>query len=278
MEVPDNSADNSAGGQFFAGSSWQGENSENDTVFLGGAMPQNSAANNMYGTAASQNGSSENDTVFMNNGAFGGYPQANHDAPGMAQQNYYGGAQNNSENSTVFFGASGNNGGVKYNAAPSGIPAVPTGSAANVPPVPPVQKPARQPKAKKAPKNSGSYEKSNMGITLKGKIALVIGVIVVAALAVYLVMDFTSAKAEDYISAADSCVSAGEYERALIEYDKALVEDPENTHAYMGKAEVYVILEQPEEAVKVLEEGFRKLNSQALYDRCAEIENTLVNK
>ena len=77
-----------------------------------------------------------------------------------------------SEEDTVFMGAAPRTGGSVFPHAPTSAPASP-----------------RTPE----PNKRNSYESSNIGISTPKKIIIIAGLVIIAALAVYLVFDFMSA-------------------------------------------------------------------------------------
>lgn len=131
---------------------------------------------------------------------------------------------------------------------------------------PPVRQMAPQ------PKNGGS----------KGKIVVlivVILVVVVAAVAggvVFTRMQQQAAVAEEvekYLSDAKKYLKNDEYDKAIEKLEKAIKVDPKCVEAYEQLAEAYVALGDIDEAIKVLEKGFKETEDEGLQRKIEKLED-----
>ena len=65
------------------------------------------------------------------------------------------------------------------------------------------------------------------------------------------------------------------YEQAIAEYEAAIAIDPKNPEAYLGLAEVYVVMDDIEKALEVLAEGYKQTESERIAVRREELEEEL---
>lgn len=175
----------------------QVNSSESETVFFGGdAVPGQSQY--MYG--GPQQSNSESDTVFLGGqqpqysqqpqyGQFGGQAQQ------YAQPPQYGGqSAGRSEMSTVYYGGDAypgsapQGGGYHQNNAyqqpqQAEVPQNNNGWQFPIPPSAPETPPAKQKKVKQ--KKEGSYESSNVGLSTRTKIIILVGVVILGAIILY---------------------------------------------------------------------------------------------
>ena len=63
----------------------------------------------------------------------------------------------------------------------------------------------------------------------------------------------------------------GDYEQAIIEFNKVIEIEPKNVDAYLGLAEAYVAARDYDSAISVLEQGYAETENQALQDRINEL-------
>ncbi len=63
----------------------------------------------------------------------------------------------------------------------------------------------------------------------------------------------------------------GNYEQAIIEFNKVIEIDPKNVEAYIGLAEVYAAQGDYDSAISVLEQGYAETGNQSLQDKINEL-------
>ncbi len=63
----------------------------------------------------------------------------------------------------------------------------------------------------------------------------------------------------------------GNYEQAIIEFNKVIEIEPKNVDAYLGLAEAYVAAGDYDSAISILEQGYKETENQALQDRINEL-------
>ncbi len=63
----------------------------------------------------------------------------------------------------------------------------------------------------------------------------------------------------------------GNYEQAIIEFNKVIEIDPKNVEAYIGLAEAYASQGDYDSAISVLEQGYAETDNQALQDKINEL-------
>ena len=63
----------------------------------------------------------------------------------------------------------------------------------------------------------------------------------------------------------------GNYEQAIIEFNKVIEIEPKNVDAYLGLAEAYVAAGDYDSAISVLEKGYAETENQALQDKINEL-------
>ena len=63
----------------------------------------------------------------------------------------------------------------------------------------------------------------------------------------------------------------GDYEQAIIEFNKVIEIEPKNVEAYIGLAEAYVAADDYDSAISILEQGYAETGNQSLQDRINEL-------
>lgn len=110
----------------------------------------------------------------------------------------------------------------------------------------------------------------------KGLIAAVI--IVVTALAVLSgvwLHNTPARRLAEQLDLGNRYLEEMDYEQAVVVFTKAIEIDPMSVDAYIGVAEAYVGLGEPEKAKEVLEQGMEKISDVRLEEKWKEIESEL---
>ena len=67
-------------------------------------------------------------------------------------------------------------------------------------------------------------------------------------------------------------LNEGSYQEAVIAFEAAIEIDPKRPEAYLGAAEAYIKLDQPEEAEKILRRGYEETQDDRIYDKLIKIQ------
>ena len=76
---------------------------------------------------------------------------------------------------------------------------------------------------------------------------------------------------QDLLDLGQKYLLDGDYEQAIIEFNKVIEIEPKNVDAYLGLAEAYVAAGDYDSAISVLEQGYAETENQALQDRINEL-------
>ena len=76
---------------------------------------------------------------------------------------------------------------------------------------------------------------------------------------------------QDYLDLGQKYLLDGNYEQAIVAFEKVIEIDPKNVDAYLGLADVYVAQGDYDSAIAVLEHGYAETNSDALSNRINEL-------
>ncbi len=101
-------------------------------------------------------------------------------------------------------------------------------------------------------------------------IAIVVAVILIVAGIFASGILFGGDKAN--IERAQRYLAEEQYELAATEFDKIIISYPMNENGYLGRAEVYTAQGKNKEAIEVLETGFRKTNSDKIWEKLSELK------
>lgn len=80
-----------------------------------------------------------------------------------------------------------------------------------------------------------------------------------------------SEKASRSFSAANKFMSSQDYNSAIIELEKVIELDPENSKAYLSAAEAYINLNQNEKAIEILQSGLEKTSNDDIKTKLNEL-------
>lgn len=92
------------------------------------------------------------------------------------------------------------------------------------------------------------------------------------AVSIYVMNDIKRERLEEQLEEAEECYEKMDYEDAIEAYEDAIKIDPESKDAYIGLAEVYVVMKEYEDAIEILEEGYDETESSAIRRKLQEIE------
>lgn len=95
-------------------------------------------------------------------------------------------------------------------------------------------------------------------------IAAVLLLVCLCGIGVVLVKNNASSKYDKYISVAREYYESADYEAAVNEYKEAIEADKKNEEAYIGIAETYMEMNDMENAVAYLEQGYKETGSPAI--------------
>ncbi len=70
----------------------------------------------------------------------------------------------------------------------------------------------------------------------------------------------------------------GNYEQAIIEFNKVIEIKPKNVEAYIGLAEAYAAQGDYDSAISVLEQGYAETGNQSLQDKINELRGLAVSQ
>ena len=67
-------------------------------------------------------------------------------------------------------------------------------------------------------------------------------------------------------------LNEGNYQEAVIAFEAAIEIDPKRVEAYLGAAEAYMELDQPEKAEEILRHGYEETQDEQIYDELIKIQ------
>ncbi len=105
--------------------------------------------------------------------------------------------------------------------------------------------------------------------------SVIVGVVLVAVLIFLLIGFGTGAKEqslEHRLEQAYKYMEEMDYQSAIVAFQDVLKIDPKNEEVYLGLADAYIMLEDYENAMTILETGFAETNSELLSNRLDEIQ------
>jgi tetratricopeptide (TPR) repeat protein len=116
-------------------------------------------------------------------------------------------------------------------------------------------------------------ETSKRRILIISAIAIVVVIIVVAAI----VVNGSGSKnnLRDQLDLAEQYLSDMDYEQAIAAYEQALEIEPKCEEAYLGLADIYVTLEDYDNALEILNEGYEQTGADSIAEKIEEIQNLL---
>ena len=76
---------------------------------------------------------------------------------------------------------------------------------------------------------------------------------------------------QDHLDLGQKYLLDGDYEQAIIEFNKVIEIEPKNVDAYLGLAEAYIAAGDYDSAISVLEQGYAETSNQTLQDRINEL-------
>ena len=98
-------------------------------------------------------------------------------------------------------------------------------------------------------------------------------VVIVAVIVFLLYMNSDTVKANRQLELAQRYLLEEDYEEAIAAFEAAIEIDPKNEEAYLGLAEAYMAVDDVEKAVKILERGSRRIDSEEIFE-ALEIHKT----
>ena len=109
-------------------------------------------------------------------------------------------------------------------------------------------------------------KKKSKGLVIGIAIAIAVVAFAVLGTAIYFVADANSPekKIAKQLDLGNKYLEDEDYERAIAAFDKAIDIDPKCVDAYLGKAEAYVALDDYEEAIAVLVDGYGETEDKAI--------------
>ncbi len=110
------------------------------------------------------------------------------------------------------------------------------------------------------------------GITPWFAFGIVMLIVVVAGVAVA-VHGNPQRKYSRQISLAERYLNEMDYDKAIVAYRTAIRIDPKNAEAYLGLAEAYIGLGDPEKALEVLKEGYEQTGDKSIDRRLIDLAN-----
>lgn len=103
-------------------------------------------------------------------------------------------------------------------------------------------------------------------------IVLFLAILVVAG--VYLIHQrVTDQNYRESINAAEQYIEDGDFELAIVSYQRAIERNPKNTEAYIGLSELYEDQDDYTNAITVLQNGYRATGSRRLYLLLSDIQD-----
>lgn len=117
--------------------------------------------------------------------------------------------------------------------------------------------------------NSKSLSKRKLIIIIALTILLAAIILVVLILA----NSGSHAKVNNYLVEAEKYLIEMNYEQAIIAFDKALEIDPNNSYAYIGKAEALKAMGKDAEAIEMLEKGYEVTGDERVAEKLKKYDN-----
>lgn len=106
-------------------------------------------------------------------------------------------------------------------------------------------------------------------VSKKGLIPIfvLVGVIIIVVSTSFMYLNRTIYKIRTQLKIAERCLASEDYIQAVTEFRSAIVIDPMNVRSYMGAAEAYMAQEHYENAIKVLEIGYKMTTSDEIDEK-----------
>lgn len=98
-----------------------------------------------------------------------------------------------------------------------------------------------------------------------------VAVICVAAIALFLGRHSTEGKVAKLLDLGNKYLLEQNYEQAVVAFNKVIEIDPMNVEAYIGLAETYIGMGDPEAALAILEKGYDLTNSEEILKKLDEL-------
>jgi tetratricopeptide (TPR) repeat protein len=116
-------------------------------------------------------------------------------------------------------------------------------------------------------------ENSKRRILIVSIIAIVVVILVVAAI----IVNGSGSKnnLRDQLDLAEQYLSDLDYEQAIAAYEQALEIEPKCEAAYLGLADIYVTLEDYDNALEILNEGYEQTGADSIAEKIEEIQNLM---
>lgn len=118
--------------------------------------------------------------------------------------------------------------------------------------------------------------KKNQGLII-GIAVLVFLFFVVALLGVFFFFQYTNSY-EYHLKLAQKYLLEEDYEQAIAEYEIAISIDPTQKDAYAELAELYIELEEYEDAIEILEEGYEETEAKGLSRKVETVKKLFASK
>jgi hypothetical protein len=119
-------------------------------------------------------------------------------------------------------------------------------------------------------------DNSKKRILIVSAIAIVVVILVVAAI----VVNGSGSKnnLRDQLDLAEQYLSDLDYEQAIAAYEQALEIEPKCEEAYLGLADIYVTLEDYDNALEILNEGYEQTGAESIAEKIQEIQDMLADQ
>jgi hypothetical protein len=108
-------------------------------------------------------------------------------------------------------------------------------------------------------------------------IVIIIAIVVVILVVAAIVVNGSGSKnnLRDQLDLAEQYLSDLDYEQAIAAYENALEIDPKCEEAYLGLADIYVTLEDYDNALEILNEGYEQTGADSIAEKIQEIQDLL---
>lgn len=103
-------------------------------------------------------------------------------------------------------------------------------------------------------------------------IAITVAVIAIVVIVIVANANSKVRRVEKLMDTAEKYVSELDYKQAVATYKEIIEIDPTNVQAYINLAELYVLMEKLDKAIKVLEEGYEQTHDDEIHDLLEEYE------
>lgn len=112
----------------------------------------------------------------------------------------------------------------------------------------------------------------------KGKkiLIFIISILVILLLVVnvflYMYMNGPSSRVKEQLDLGQQYLLNMEYEEAIAAYEIAIELEPKSTEAYLGMAQAYIAMGEPQKAIRILKRGYRETQDEEINELLTELE------